>query len=95
MTINAITVAASAPPKMRVTTNPDVVRLLSLLMHNPASAPAVGEKQISPGAHDAMSVVVATQVDFPEVVWQMEVDLIEVTEQVRGPGEIVSIILTF
>jgi hypothetical protein len=73
-------VAASATPKMIVTIRPEVVSSSSLFMQT--SAPAVAEKHIIPGAQEAISVVVATQVEVPDVVWQLEVDFVDVTEQV-------------
>lgn len=78
----AMAVAASATPKMIVTIRPEVVSSSSLFMQT--SAPAVAEKHIIPGAQEAISVVVATQVEVPDVVWQLEVDFVDVTEQVPG-----------
>jgi hypothetical protein len=75
-------VAAIATPKTMVTIRPEVVSLSSLFMQT--SAPAVAVKHIIPGAQEAMSVVVATQVEVPDVVWQTEVDFVDVTEQVPG-----------
>ena len=82
--MTAIAVAARPTPNAIATTRPEVVRVLSRRMQE--FAPAVAEKQIKPGAHDAISVVVATQ-DWvlPAETKHIDVDLVLVTEQVRGP----------
>jgi hypothetical protein len=52
--------AARVPPtNMMVTMRPDVVSLSSFFMHE--FAPAVGEKQRSPGAQDDVAVTVGRQ----------------------------------
>lgn len=68
MITNAMMVAASAAPKTRVTIRPEVVRWLSIFIHESAPALAVAEKQSNPGAQEAVEVVVAEHVDVPEVV---------------------------
>lgn len=83
MVMKTIAVAAIPTPKTIVTIMPDVVRVSSFFMQT--SALAVLVKQRFPGAHEAISVVVATQLDVPEVVAQTEVDFVEVTEQSRVP----------
>lgn len=83
-------VAAIATPKTIVTIRPEVVRLLSLCMQT--SAPAVSVKQIIPAAHDAISVVVAKQVEVPDVVWQTDVDFVEVTEQAAVPVVVAEVV---
>lgn len=81
MTANAIIAAPIATPNAIVTIRPEVVRESSFFMHT--SALALAEKQISPGAHEADSTVVALQVDVPDVVTQTEVDFVDVMEQIK------------
>lgn len=84
MAMTAIAVAAKPTPNAIATTRPEVVRVLSRRMQE--FAPAAAEKQIRPGAQDAISVVVGMQdCVLPAETKHMDVDFVLVTEQIRGP----------
>jgi hypothetical protein len=70
--------------KKIVTTRPDVVRVSFFFMQ--LSAPAVAEKQRSPGAQDAIAVTVGMQVTVvPACTEHADVDFVLVTMQTSVP----------
>lgn len=77
--------AAEIPPaKAMVTTSPEVVSLSSLTLHE--AAPAVGEKQRSPGAQEVTAVTVEMQVTvFPALIEHWDVDFMDVSMQTSDP----------
>ncbi len=82
--------AATTTPKKIVTTNPEVVRLSSRLMHDVGAPPF--SKQISPALHLADGVVVGIQVvpvEAPEVTGMHHVVVIKsVVRHVRGASAV-------
>lgn len=70
--------------KAMVTTRPDVVRVSFFFMQ--LFAPAVGEKQRSPGAQDVIAVTVGVQVTVvPACIEHADVDFVLVTMQTSVP----------
>jgi hypothetical protein len=76
--------AAETPPTNTIVTmRPDVVRLSSFFIQ--LLAPAVAEKQRSPGAQDETAVTVGEQESvLPALTEQADVDTSLVTKQTRG-----------